>query len=123
MASGVGGWFKLGAGLLLLASVVAGCQGAKTKPVSFYSATAVTGDPSGLKVAAEACQGQPYEVRTSESAKEVRVELIATAPSGESSAACADVVKVRLKQPLAARRLIDVTSGHEVPVGLPRSSP
>lgn len=123
MGSGIGGWLKPAAGLLLLVSVVAGCQDEQTKPVSFYSAKAVPGDPSGLKMAAEACQGQPYEVRTSESAMEVRVELIATAPSGESSAACADVVKVRLKQPLAARRLIDVTSGHEVPVGPPRSSP
>ncbi|HEX8970043.1 hypothetical protein [Oryzihumus sp.] len=102
---------------MLMGAAVAGCTGWVTTPVSFHRALVMPGDPAGLTVVADSCHSQPYGVRVAESASAVRIELAATVPDGQVAAACSDLVKVRLTRPLGTRRLIDASSGRQVPIG------
>jgi hypothetical protein len=74
-------------------------------PVSFHDARVVRGDATLIRLSADSCKGQPYQVRISESAREVRIALAAATPEGPPFPACSDLVAVRLKKPLGSRRL------------------
>lgn len=100
----------------LLSTVVAAACSAPVAvwPVGFHQAWVAAGDGVLVRLAADACHSQPYQVRVSESAGEVRIALSAAASDGPPAAACSDVVTVRLKEPLGVRRLVDATTDREV---------
>lgn len=117
MTSTGGGGLRRGVGAVLMGAAVAGCAGGVNTPVGFHRALVMSDDPAGLTVVADSCHSQPYEVRASESASEVRIELVASVSEGQVAAACSDLVEIRLKKPLGTRRLIDASSGRQVPIG------
>jgi hypothetical protein len=75
-----------------------------------------------------ACYGRVEGIDVSESAARVSVLLIRMPPRDISSVACIDIALARtatvtLEEPLGDRRVVDVTTGTEVPEGHPADSP
>jgi hypothetical protein len=106
VASNRAGRLTRGICAVLLGTSVAGCGAdAIMTPVSFHDARVVRGDATLIRLSADSCKSQPYQVRISESAREVRIALAAATPEGPPFPACSDLVAVRLKKPLGSRRL------------------
>jgi hypothetical protein len=75
--------------------------------------TATERAPTDLLVSVAECHGAPYDVTVTEDAEEVRLRVRA---SNRSEDSCADGTPVELPSPLDGRRLVDDTTGDEVPV-------
>lgn len=83
-------------------------------PVSLAQAWLMS--PATLQLETPSCHGSPKVVRVEEDDESVRVEVVTTIVVAGVVPACADLVTVRLEEPLGDRQLIDITSGTEVEV-------
>jgi hypothetical protein len=101
------------AGAVLLA-LLAGCgpASAERQPVAVIDARQGPGDVLVLDVAS--CHGNP-SAQVTESPTDVRVAVRSTVDP-DAEAACADSLRVQLRAPLGARRLLDTATGKAVAV-------
>lgn len=110
-------------GLFALSAV--SCGAGSPTDVQLQSATVTRADQRLIRIDVAACNSQPYEVHATESAVAVRVRITTSQPQGQAAApSCSDGISLRLAQPIGSRVLIDLTTGHQVPLGpLPTASP
>lgn len=73
-------------------------------------------DRQALMLIVGTCQGDPELIRLEETDSEVHVAVVSTVPHFRGGGDCLDVVDVQLRQPLAERLLVDLTTAKTVRV-------
>lgn len=105
-----------GTSFLLVTAVTACAAPASVTPVTFHEGVAAGTGATAITLSADACQRQPYGLRISESAKQVRVALSASPSAGRAAPSCSDLVVVRLNWPIGDRTLVDANTERQVPL-------